>query len=106
MIVYESIKNEEWHEMKWYSKILYVPIGSIFTSLMRVSIPPTGENNWDRRFASVFPIFAFAFATFLFKLYENPLILIIGFPIVIACGILIYCTTHRTIPPSTVLVFL
>ncbi len=104
LLVYDSVRNEEWKEMKWYSRILYIPIGAIFTALMRMSIPPTDDQSWDRRFASIFPIFSFGLIVWQFRLYESPMVLIVGFVFAAVLALFIYCSTHRTDPPAVMLV--
>ena len=104
MIVFDSINSQDWKHMKIYSKILYVPIGAIFNGLMKISIPPTSDETWDRRFASVFPFFALAFLVVVRGMYTDYLFLAIGFPIATTLCLIIYCTTHRHIPPKTILV--
>jgi hypothetical protein len=105
MLVYASFSNQEWKDMKLYSKILYIPFGALFSSLMRLTIPPYAEENWDRRFASVFPVFALSLVVSQFELYDDYLFLVCAYSIAAFLSLVIYCTTHRQLPPKWILVF-
>ena len=104
MIVYASFANQEWKHMKWYSKMLYVPVGAIFSSIMKLTIPPFAEDHWDRRFAMLFPIFGLSLIVSQFELYDDYLFLAISYPIALVLCLAIYCTTHRQIAPRCILV--
>ena len=104
LLIYDSIKNQEWEHMKWYTKVLYAPIGAIFNLLMKITIPPTGEETWDRRFASASPVFGFWFAVILFKLYDSPTILSVGFTMSLVLSFVVYCTTYRHRSPIAIVV--
>lgn len=52
----KAIKSEDsWSEMNWLQKIIYILIDIPFDFLRRLTIPPGSLEQWDRRFAIVFP---------------------------------------------------
>lgn len=58
----KSIKSEDpWSEMNWLQKIIYIFIDVPFDFVRRITIPPSNDENWDRRFAMVTPFGAVIF---------------------------------------------
>lgn len=53
--------EDPWHEMNWLQKIVYIFIDAPFDFIRRITIPPSNEENWDRRFAMVTPVGAIIF---------------------------------------------
>eukprot|EP00826_Nyctotherus_ovalis_P040777 TRINITY_DN4044_c0_g3_i1.p1 TRINITY_DN4044_c0_g3~~TRINITY_DN4044_c0_g3_i1.p1 ORF type:complete len:161 (-),score=7.03 TRINITY_DN4044_c0_g3_i1:514-996(-) len=100
--VYERVN---WREKSWYAKVFYVPVGALFDLFLRLSVPPVNAEHWDRRFATMSPLFGFLVLVITVRLYTSWVAVLIGTIICIVLSVAIYCNTHRNIPPSVMLLY-
>lgn len=92
------------------SKILYVLLDIPFDFLRRLTIPPSTEDDWDRRYAMVFPPFAvifFAISTENVKFDEPPHYL---WWVLLGCSCIIsiivrFCLYSQRAPNRALLIF-
>jgi len=54
--LHKTVKPEDpWKEMNILEKVIYILVDIPFDFLRRLTIPPSNEDKWDRRFAVIFP---------------------------------------------------
>lgn len=109
--LHKSVKSEDpWHELNWLQKIVYVLIDAPFDFLRRLTIPPANDEQWDRRFAVLFPICSIVFfflVSGIIDFTEAPPVLfyiLLGIGLVASVAIF-YTTKQQHAPRRTIIVF-
>lgn len=103
--LYKTVKSEDpWKEMNWFQKIVYILIDLPFDFLRRITIPPSNDEQWDRRFAMVFPICSVIFFFLVSGMIDfteaPPILFYILLGVGLLASIIIYYTTKQQHAPQ------
>ena len=101
----KGVENEKsFKDMSIIDKLFFIFLDAPFDFLRRLTIPPGSADQWNRRFASIGPIFTVLFIFFATKIYTfdsaPPIAFYVLEGVAIVLGITIWFTTPLTSPPK------
>lgn len=100
----DLIDSTGWFDMPWYEKITFVLFGAILALLRNLTIPKSDDEEWNKYFATLIPIFA----PVAILVAINKVHILIGkvFPLAVLLaligailGVLVFLSTRRSKPP-------
>ena len=101
----KGVENEKsFKNMSIVDKFLFIFLDAPFDFLRRLTIPPGSADQWNRRFASIGPVFTVLFIFFATKIYEfdkaPPIAFYVAEGLALIIGIIIWFTTPLNNPPQ------
>ena len=107
---FKTIQGESsWKEMNIFQKIIFILVDAPFGFLRKLTIPPSNDEQWDRRFAVIFPVCSVVYFFLVSGMIDftspPPLLFYILLGVGVVLGIIIYYTTKQQHAPRRFIIF-